>query len=81
MWLQIQSLVTVRDGDRVLSGAPATVVLGHARERLNAGDLGGAVADVERLDAAAAHAMADWHDRARALLAARAALAALLAAD
>jgi len=81
MWLQIQSLVTVRDGDRVLSGAPASYVLGAAREQLTAGNLAGAVEDVERLDKAAAAAMADWHDRARALLDARAALAKLAAAD
>jgi hypothetical protein len=77
MWLQVQSLVTVRDGDRVLSGAPASYVLGAARAQLTAGNLEGAVADVERLDKAAAAAMADWHDRARALLDARAALARL----
>lgn len=81
MWLRVQSLVTVRDGDRVLSGAPASYVLGAAREQLTAGNLEGAVADVERLDKAAAAAMADWHDRARALLDARAALAKLAAAD
>jgi hypothetical protein len=81
MWLQIQSMVTVRDGDRVLSGAPASYVLGAAREKLSAGDLAGAVATVERLDQAAAAAMADWHDRARGLLEARAALAKLAAGD
>jgi hypothetical protein len=81
MWLQIRSMVTVRDGDRVLSGAPASYVLGAAREKLSAGDLAGAVAAVERLDRAAAAAMADWHDRARGLLEARAALAKLAAGD
>lgn len=80
MWLQIRSLVTVREGDRVLSGAPASVVLGQAREQLTAGNLAGAVAALAHLDPSAAAAMAGWTAQAQALLDARAALATLMAA-
>jgi hypothetical protein len=77
MWTNIASLVTVREGDRVIVGSPATVVLDAARERLDAGDLAGAVAALDALDAGAAAAMADWRARAQSLLDARAALAQL----
>jgi hypothetical protein len=77
MWLHVQSLVTVKDHDRVLVGAPASIVLGDAQDRLTAGDLAGAVTALTALDPAAAAVMADWVARARALLDARAAVAAL----
>jgi len=77
MWLQIESMVTVRSGDRVILGAPASVVLDAARERLGAGDLAGSVAALDALDGGAAQAMADWRARAQSLLDARAALASL----
>ena len=51
--------------------------MGEAATRLNAGDLGGAVALLGGLDAGAAQAMAPWRERAEALLAARGALAAM----
>ena len=79
MWLQMQTLVTVTDHEKVLVGAPARVVLGEAEEKLNAGDLAGTVAILGALDAGAAAVMADWHARAQALLDARAALAGLAA--
>lgn len=75
MWTHIASLVTVREGGRVVVGAPAAVVLDAARERLDAGDLAGAVAALDALDAGAAAEMADWRARAQSLLDARAALA------
>ncbi len=75
MWLRAQALVTVRQGDRVLLGAPAAQVLGQAQARLDAGDLAGAVAALDALDGTAAQAMAPWRQRAQALLDARAALA------
>lgn len=75
MWTRMSRLVTVRAGDQVLVGAPATVVLADTRRRLDAGDLGGAVASLEKLDPPAAAAMADWRAQAQALLDARAALA------
>ena len=77
MWQRIASLVTVRSGDRVIVGAPASVVLDQARARLDAGDLAGAVAALDALDAGAAKAMAEWRGRAQSLLDARAALATL----
>ena len=77
MWLHVQSLVTVKDHDRVLVGAPVAIVLGDAQDRLTTGDLAGAVAALAALDPAAAAIMADWTARARALLDARAAVAAL----
>ena len=77
MWLQVQTLVTVTDHEKVLVGAPARVVLGEAEEKLNAGDLAGAVATLGALDSGAAGVMADWRARAQALLDARAALASM----
>ena len=77
MWAEIASLVTVRAGDRVVVGAPASVVLDAARERVEADDLAGAVAALDALDPAAAAVMADWKARVQSLLDARAALAKL----
>jgi len=77
MWAEIASLVTVRAGDRVVVGAPASVVLDAARERVEAGDLAGAVAALDALDPAAAAVMADWKASVQSLLDARAALAKL----
>ena len=51
-------------------------MLARARGSLDAGDLAGAVAAVATLTGPAAQAMADWLAQARALLDARAALAA-----
>ncbi len=75
MWLRARSLVTVKQGDRVLVGAPAAEVLGRAQARLDAGDLAGAIAALDALDGPAAQAMAPWRSEAQALLDARAALA------
>jgi hypothetical protein len=77
MWAKAQTLVTVRKGDQVLVGAPAAVTTAGARVKLDAGDLAGAVAALTPLDSAATAAMAPWINDARALLAARAALAEL----
>ena len=71
----VSGLVTVRHGNDVLIGAPSAQVLAAAQERLEAGDLAGAVAALDALDAGAAAAAAPWKDEASALLAARAALA------
>jgi hypothetical protein len=79
MWVRAQMLVTVRQGDHVLVGAPAAVTLEAARGKLDAGDLAGAVAALGALDPAAAAAMAPWRADATALVDARAALAALAA--
>jgi hypothetical protein len=77
VWQRIASLVTVREGSKVLVGAPAAVVLGTAQDKLEAGDLAGAVAALDGLDGPAAQAMAPWRAHAQALLDARAALAAM----
>jgi hypothetical protein len=69
--------VTVRHGDQVLVGDPASVVLAEARAKLVAGDLAGAVAALGKLDAAAAKAIAGWRAQAQSLLDARAALASI----
>ncbi len=80
IWQRVRNLVTIREGDTVLLGAPATAVLAQAQARLTAGDLAGSVAALDGLDAQAAAAIAEWRGRAEALLAARAALAGMLAA-
>lgn len=77
MWARAQQLVTVRQGDKVLVGAPAAVTLAAARAKLDAGDLPGAVVALVSLDPAASAAMAPWKRDAQALLDARAALAAM----
>jgi hypothetical protein len=76
---QAEDLVTVRQGDRVLVGDPASGVLGRARTALDAGDLAGAVAVVSGLSGPPATAMAGWLSDAKALLQARAALADMAA--
>ncbi len=77
MWQNARALVTVKQGDKVVLGAPAAETIGQARERLDAGDLAGAVAALGALDGSAAQAMADWRDQAQALIDARAALAGM----
>jgi hypothetical protein len=76
LWAQAQDLVTIRQGDRVVLGDPTAGVLEHARAALDAGNLAGAAASVASLSGPAAQAMAGWLADARALLDARAALAA-----
>lgn len=76
IWLRAQDLVTIRQGDRVIVGDAAAGVLARARGSLDAGDLAGAVTAVATLTGPAAQPMADWLAQARALLDARAALAA-----
>ena len=75
MWIEARELVTIRRGEQVLLGDPAAGVLDRARERLDAGDLAGAVALVGSLSGGQATEMGDWLAQARALLDARAALA------
>lgn len=79
MWVRAQALVTVKQGDRVLVGTPAAGVLASARQRLQAGDLAGALGVLDGLDPAAAKAMAPWREQAQSLLDARAALASAMA--
>lgn len=79
MWTKAQSLVTIRQGDTVVLGDPASGVLAHARRALDAGDLPGAVEVLSKLSGKPAAALSDWMSSAKALLDARAALTALAA--
>jgi hypothetical protein len=79
MWTRAQDLVTVREGDHVIVGDPASGIIARARSALQAGDLAGAVSALDALTGPAAQAIADWKSQAQALLDARAALAALAA--
>ncbi|GAB0115582.1 hypothetical protein AcidC75_31060 [Acidisoma sp. C75] len=79
MWLRVENLVTLRQGDRVIVGDPVSGVLAHAQRLLDAGDLAGAVSLLGGLPAPAAAAMAPWLDEARGLIAARQALAEMAA--
>ena len=76
---RLQQSVTVRQGDDVLVGDPAAGILAEAGEKVQVGDLAGAVASLGKLNGPAAGAMKVWVDQASALLAARAALADLAA--
>lgn len=76
---RLAGLVTVRRGDTVVLGDATTSVLAEAERRLEAGDIAGALAALERLPPRPAAAMAGWVAEARALLAARDGLAALAA--
>ena len=79
MWQRMQEQITLRQGSRVIVGNQAAGVIALARASLAAGDLAGAVAAVSELSGPAAAPLAGWLDQARALLAARAALADMAA--
>lgn len=79
LWTRAQQSLSVRQGDRVVLGDPVAGVLAHARQELEAGDLAGAVAALDKLTGPAAAAMSDWLGQARALLDARAALVSMAA--
>ncbi len=72
---QISSLVTVKDGDHVLSGPPAAPALELAQRLVAAGDIAGAAKALDGIDPGAAQAMAPWKARAERFVTARAALA------
>ncbi len=75
--LQDYHLITVRQGDEVVVGNLTAETLNHAHTLLRAGDLAGAVKTVSTLTGDPAKAMAAWLEDAKALLAAREALAVL----
>jgi len=75
VWERAQGLVTIRRGDEVVVGNPSAVVLNQAQTALDAGDLAAAVQAVQTLKGPPLQAMADWLGQAKALLAARSALA------
>ena len=79
IWGRLQSLVTIREGERVLVGDPAAGVVAAAQRALDAGDIAGAVTALGRLNPQAAQAMTGWTDQAKALLEARTALAMMAA--
>jgi hypothetical protein len=79
VWLRVQNLVIVRQGDRVILGDPTSAILAHAQTVLDAGDLPGTLAVLATLSGPAAAAMAPWEDQARALLQAREALTQMAA--
>ena len=70
---------TVRQGDHVLVGDPASGVLARARTALDAGDMSGTIAALADLRGPAAAAMAGWLANATALRDARTALADMAA--
>ena len=77
VWDRAQGLITIRRGDDVVVGDPSATILNHARAALDAGDVAGAANFVESLKGPQGQAMADWLQKARALLDARSALATL----
>jgi hypothetical protein len=75
--LQDFRLITVREGDHVVIGNSDAAALARARVSLDAGDLDGAVRTVATLTGPPAEKMAPWLADAKALQAAREALASL----
>lgn len=76
---RLSGLVTVRRGEQVVWGDAAAADIERARRALEAGDIDAAIGRLDRLPPAAKAAMADWVAQARALEAARRALATLAA--
>jgi hypothetical protein len=79
VWDRAQGLVTVRRGEDVVVGNPASVVLNRAQTALDAGDLAGAIETLRSLKGPPGQAIAAWISDAQALLDARTALAQLAA--
>lgn len=79
VWLRMQDLIIVRQGDRVLVGDPTSGVLAHAQRLMDAGDLAGALTVLGTLTGPAAAAIAPWEAQAQSLIAARQALAQMAA--
>ena len=75
--LQDFRLVTVREGETVLIGNSAVAILARAQAQLDAGDLAGATLTAGKLTGPPAEKMAAWLADAKALVAAREALASL----
>jgi hypothetical protein len=76
---RVASLVAVRRVGADIEGDSADAIVARAEARLDAGDLKGAVAEVEKLSGAAAEVVAPWRADARASIAAEAAVAAISA--
>jgi hypothetical protein len=76
---RLENFITIRAGTQVLIGAPAAGAVEQANMLLQAGDLAGAVAQLDTLSPDTQQAMGNWLAQARALLAARTALITLAA--
>jgi hypothetical protein len=74
VWSNAQDLVTVRQGDQVIVGDPASGIIARARSDLDRGDLQGAVDALSALNGPAAKAVSSWVAAAKSVLQARAAL-------
>jgi hypothetical protein len=74
---RLENLITISNGSHVIIGSPAAAVMTQAQSLLDAGDLAGAVAQLQTLSATTQAAMGDWLPQAEGLLAARAAIIAL----
>jgi hypothetical protein len=77
--VHVEDLVTLRQGDHVILGDETSGVLAHAQRLLDAGDLSGALSVLDTLTGPAAAAMAPWEAQAKAVVAARQALAQMAA--
>lgn len=78
---RLGDLLTVREGNQVIIGNPAEPALTSAQAALATGDLAAAVKALAGLSGQKAPAMAHWEDQAKALLAARTAMAQFAGAD
>ncbi|MGH7067188.1 MAG: hypothetical protein ACREFO_11130 [Acetobacteraceae bacterium] len=78
---RLGDLLTVREGNQVIIGNPAEPALISAKAALTTGDVAGAVKALAALPGQPAPAMAQWMDQAKALLAARAAMAQFAGGD
>jgi hypothetical protein len=78
---RMQQVVTVRKGDEVLIGDPAAGILARAADAVARDDLQASLAAADDLQGPAAAALKPWSDQVRSLLAARAALTAMMAAN
>ncbi len=76
---RLTGLLTVRRGDEMVVGDEVNAELERARRALEAGDIEGALRQLERLPPRAKEAMREWMAQAQALVAARAALRDLAA--
>jgi hypothetical protein len=74
---RLENLITISNGSHVIIGSPAAGIITQAQSLLDAGDLAGAVAQLQTLSASTQAAMGDWLPQAEDLLAARAAIIAL----
>lgn len=76
---RLEQSVTVRQGDHVIVGDPAAGIVARAQQDLANDDIKAAADALGSLSGRAGAAVKDWVDQAHALVAARAALAALAA--